>query len=123
MNKKIILFLILLLLFSILLIDYSHLQEEVKKKPIFAFFNGNKYLDIPDDYKILYVAGLLDMWSYLGRRYWSEAYSTFLRKIEHMSMGQVQAIFDKYLEEHPEEWHFPAADIFNSAMCEMVEKQ
>lgn len=101
MNKNIILFLILVLLFSMLLINYSYQQAVEKKGPMFAFINGNKYLDLPDDYKIFYVVGLCDTWSCLVCINWPEIYPTFLRKIQHMKMSQVQAVFDRYLEEHP----------------------
>ena len=121
MNKKIILFLILLLLllFSMLLINYSYLQE-VEKKGIYTFITGNKYLlDISDDQKGAYVMGLLDMYSYLTYYFNSESYSDFRGKVERMTGIQIAAIFDKYLEEHPEEWHFSGAWIFYRAINDL----
>lgn len=121
MKKKTILFLILLLLFAILLIDYGYLQEEEKEGEIYTFITGNKYLlDIPDDQKGAYVIGLLDMYSYLINSFTSEYYLDFVEKIKYMTGIQIQAIFDKYLEEHPELWHFSGAVIFYRAIMEMV---
>ena len=37
-----------------------------------------------------------------------------------MTAGQIKAIFDKYLEEHPEDWHCTAASIFCLAILEIV---
>jgi len=119
MKKKIILFLVLLLLFSMLLIDYGYPQEE-EKKVVSSFLSGNDYLDLADAYKIFYVIGLLDMWSYVAYSDLPEIYPIFRRKIKNMSMQQVEAIFDKYLEEHPEEWHFSAASIFTGAIMEII---
>jgi len=119
MNKKIIFFLVLLLLFSILLIDYSYVQEE-EKEGVSSFLSGNDYLDLADAYKIFYVIGLLDMWSYVAYSELPEIYPIFRRKFKDMSMQQVEAIFDRYLEEHPEEWHLSAASIFTGAIMEII---
>jgi len=119
MNKKIILFLVLLLLFSILLIDYSYLQEKEKGETTY-FFTGNEYLDLTDAYKVFYVTGLFDMWSYVSRSEMPGIYPIFRTKMENIKMQQVKAIFDKYLEEHPEIWHFTAASIFNEAIMEII---
>ena len=116
MNKKIILFSILLLLFSMLLIDYGYLQE-AENKGTYTFITGNKYLlDIPDEQKGAYVIGLLDMYAYLTHYFDSESYSKFREKIDRMTGKQILAIFDKYLEEHPEEWHLSGASIFYRAI-------
>jgi hypothetical protein len=119
MNKKIIFFLILWLLILMLLINYGYLQE-VEKKEIYTFITGNKYLlDIPDGQKGAYVMGLLDMYSYLTYYFDSESYPDFRGKIERMTGIQIAAIFDNYLEEHPEEWHFSGAMIFYSAINDL----
>jgi len=123
MNKKIILFLILLLLFSILLINYSYLQEEEKEEEVLAFITGDEYLAMPENiFKMFYVYGLSDMYSYFIFRYHPEIYPDFIGKIKRMTVQQITAIFDKYLEEHPEEWHFSAANIFDNVMWETLEK-
>jgi len=40
-----------------------------------------------------------------------------------MTIQQITALFDKYLEEHPEQWHFAAANIFDEAMTEIIEAE
>ncbi|GAH02274.1 unnamed protein product [marine sediment metagenome] len=63
--------------------------------------------------------GLLDMYSYLTYYFDSESYPDFRGKIERMTGIQIVAIFDNYLEEHPEEWHFSGALIFYSAINDL----
>jgi len=124
MNKKIILFLILLLLFTILLIDYGYLQEKEEEEGPIAFITGNKYLEMPDSsLRMLYVYGLSDMYSYVLFQEYPETYSAFIGKFRHMTIQQITALFDKYLEEHPEQWHFAAANIFDEAMTEIIEAE
>jgi len=118
MNKKIILILVLLLLFSILLIDYSYLQEK-EKKELLVFSSVNKYLEHTDNGKMCYVKGLFDMYSYLVSCYFPELYYETIVKFNNMTPLQLKAIFDKYLEEHPEEWHFPVAEIFHKAIADL----
>jgi len=123
MKKKIILFLILLLLLSVMLIDYGYLQEKGKEEGALAFITGNEYLEMFDSsVRMFYVYGLADMYSYFIFRYYPEIYSDFIGKIGHMTVQQITAIFDKYLKEHPEEWHFSAANIFDNVMREILEK-
>jgi len=118
MNKKIILFLILLLLFSMLLINYSYLQEkENERTKLLAFVSGNKYLSgMSEGQQLGYVIGLFDMYSYFKYYYFSENYLDCIEKFEPMLVGQIKVFFDKYLEEHPEVWHFAAAEIFYKAI-------
>ena len=121
MKNKMMLFLVLLLLFSMLLIDYSYLQE--KGIQVIGIFSGNEYLALTDNDKLFYTIGLFDMWSGLTYLFTPEDYPDIKSKIENMSGSQVKAIFDKFLEEHPENWHLSAATIFAVAMWETLEKQ
>ena len=121
MNKKIILFLILLLLFSILLIDYSYLQEKKNERiTVKSFVNGNKHLERTEKDKFYYTEGLMDMFLFQTWLYDPELYSRIEETTKNMSAGQINAIFDKYLEEHPEKWHLNAAYLFRTAMMEIV---
>lgn len=52
--------------------------------------------------------------------YYQKLYSDIKKGTKGMTAGQIKAIFDKYLEEHPESWHFPAASIFWIAIMEIV---
>jgi len=120
MKKKKILFLVLLLLFLILLVGYSYLQEKEEEEGVAAFITGNKYLEMSDSsVRAFYIYGLIDMYSYLIFRYSPEIYSDFLEKIEGMTVQQITAIFDKYLKEHPETWHYNAASNFIVAIMEL----
>ena len=121
MKKKIILFFILVLLFSILFVNYSYMQEEEKGEEVLAFITGEEYLEMSDSsVRMFYVYGLSDMYIYFIFRYHPEIYPTFIEKIKHMTVQQITAIFDKYVEEHPEEWHFPAATLYDQAIKEII---
>jgi hypothetical protein len=121
MNKKIVLFLVLLLLSSMLLINYSYLQEkENERTTIKALINGNKYLERADDFKLYYIEGLMDMLLNQTWFYDPELYSRIVETAKDMTAGQTNAIFDRYLEEHPEKWHLGAASLFWTAMMEIV---
>jgi len=122
LKKKAVYFFILLL-FSVLLIDYGYLQVEEKEAGILAFITGEEYLEMPDDiFKTFYVYGLSDMYSFYNFYYNHKIYPDIRRKIKSMTIDQTKAIFDKYLEEHPEAWHFSAASTFDHAMWETMEK-
>ena len=119
MKNKIILFLILLLLFSIFLINYSYLQEE-EKEGIDYYILANDYLELSEENKLFYVMGLIDMVFFQIYSYDFELYSDITKATDGMNAKQIKAIFDKYIEEHPKKWHFPASLIFNDVIMEIV---
>lgn len=116
MKKKTILFLVLMLLFLALLPSFSQGQEEI----IGWFLTGNSYLNLSEEFKLSYVGGLTDMLSEATSLYVPELYPYLYETIQGMSGIQLMAIFDKYLEEYPEERHFSAASIFYVAIMEIV---
>ena len=119
MKKKTILFLLLVLLF--LVSQTIYLQGEEKEGiTVLAFTSGNTYLGSTENDKSFYVRGLADMLFCEVYKYRSELYSYLEIKTEDMTVGQIKAIFDKYLEEHPEDWHLAAASLFNSAINELL---
>jgi len=123
MKKKIILFLVLVILFLALLTNYSQGQEK-EKGQIVGFVTGNKYLTYNDNSKLAYVMGLSDMFHALTKVYgFSKLYSDIAKVTINMTAGQTKAIFDKYLEEHPEDWHYNAASTFRLAIMEIVNKK
>ena len=63
-----------------LFIDYGYLQEKEKEEAI-CFFDGNDYLDLTDAFKVFYVTGLIDMWSYVSHSDIPEIFPIFRRKI------------------------------------------
>ncbi len=121
MNKKIILFLVLLLLSSMLLIDYGYLQEKEKERVIvLAFVSGNDYLEYTENNKLNYVEGIIDMLFCQTYVCDPELYSHLEETTKDMTAGQIKVIFGGYLEEHPEEWHNGAASIFHRAIIEII---
>jgi hypothetical protein len=120
MKKKLILFLVLMLLFLVLLTNYSQGEE---KEQVACYIKGNDYLKLAEEYKIFYVMGLIDMLWNQTWFYSSKDYSDLNKATIDMTGGQIQAIFDKYLEEHPERWHMTAASLFWTAISEIVNEK
>lgn len=110
-----ILFLILLLLFSALPINAIKGTGEVK-----SYHDGNRYLELTEIQKLSYVGGLMDMLLQLSQQESPEYYANLVLQTEGMPLKQLMSIFDKFLEEHPEDWHFSAAYLFGFVMWEIV---
>ena len=119
MKKKTILFLVLVLLFLALLTNGLYGEKTVE---ISCFLTGNKYLDLNEAEQTFYVVGLVDM--FLEQIYYSdpELYFIVLEDTRDWTVEQTKALFDKYLEKHPEKWHYTAAGIFEMAMMEIPDK-
>lgn len=118
MKKKTVLILVLALLFFSLLINYSQGQEE--ENGILTFIDGNAYLEMSLEWKVFYVYGLMDMLLFRTFLCDPELYFDIEKAVKDMKIQQTKAIFDKYLEEHPEEWHNSAASNFWVAIMEIV---
>jgi len=114
MNKKITIFLILLIIFLVLPIN-----AKVERK-LFAHYNGNIYLKFNKTEKLHYIGGLIDMFYYLTSKEHPAYYAYFVSETENMTAEQIRAIFDKYLEEHPEDRHFPCSYLFCEAITELL---
>ncbi len=115
MNKKIILFLVLLLLFSALPINAGE-----KETGVVCFFDGNDYLALEEDRKLHSVVSIHDMFAYFLYVDHPEKYVCFELKTDGINAKQFMAIFDKYLEEHPEKWHHAFASLFVEAMEKLL---
>jgi hypothetical protein len=119
MKKKMILFLVLVLLLLVLLTN--GLQGEEKEREGVGFITGNKYLNFAEGNKEYYVTGLMDMLYYSTNYYVPKTYYLDIAEVtKGMGNKQIMAIFDKYLEEHPEKWHYAAAYLFSTVIGEMV---
>jgi len=118
MKRKMILFLVLVLLFLVLLTNC--LQGEEKEQGAFRFNTGNDYLNMAEGNNIFYVEGLMDMLYNQTELYNPKLYSSIVKTTKVMTAGQIKAIFDKYLEEHPESWHYNAAYLFGEAIFEII---
>jgi len=89
------------------------------------FMSGNSYMDLSEDEKEIYVAGLSDALSI------SDIKSTKTKKselnwyincseeIKKMKLSQLTAIMNKHLKEHPENWHLSSAVLFRAAMSKV----
>ncbi|MBU4350029.1 hypothetical protein KJ830_06990 [bacterium] len=90
-----------------------------KRGELKAYYDGNRYLELSENQKLSYVAGLIDMLFSFSQTLVPEGYAEIALKTEGMSLGQLTSIFNKFLEEHPEDWHFSAAYLFSFAMAEI----
>jgi len=86
----------------------------------FTYCNGNGYLELDECLRVGYVGGLIDMTCESYQKNFPEIYKDLVKKIEYMQLGQIQKIFDKYLEDHPERLHFSVASLFLEAILEVV---
>ena len=122
MKKKTVLFLVLMLLLLALLTNglQGQEKEEIGTTQISCFLKGNDYLELTKQSRLFYVFGLVDMlWSQTN--YFNpKLYSDIDEATNNMNGEQIMAIFDKYLEEHPEKWHYTAAYLFRAAIMEIV---
>jgi len=98
----------------IVVIDGQENTGELK-----AYYDGNRYLALSENQKLSYVAGLIDMLFSLSQSLVPEGYNDISLKTEGMSIGQLTSIFNNFLEEHPEDWHFSAAYLFSFALTEI----
>jgi hypothetical protein len=74
------------------------------------FVDGNKYNTFSEHERLLYLQGLIDgLFLYQG----GESARNSLRACTiQKPLGQLEAIYEKYLKEHPEDWHKPASVLF-----------
>lgn len=54
------------------------------------FLNGNRYLELTEEVRLVYVAGLLDMLYFIFYLEHPEVYKNVEAKTKDMSLGQVQ---------------------------------
>jgi len=92
----------------------------VRQEEYLTWLDGNDYLEIPEEIRIIYVGGLVDMFYFITYYELPETYKIYKAKMEGMKVGQIQKIFEKYLEEHPENLHYSTADSFYNAISELI---
>lgn len=110
----------LLKIFLIITILLMVTNSVSAKKEIAVFNSGNDYMQFPVELKLPFVGGLMDTAVTLTQYYDPEEYLKISEIIEDMTLGQIVKIFDKYLEENPEELHNAAAVSFFYAIYEIV---
>jgi len=117
MKKKVI---ILVLLIMLLFGQVGYLNAQEENTGLLGFNTGNKYLELPEHDRLIYVIGLIDMFWYMYSFAFPNIYEDIRARMKDMTGEQIKKIFDKYLEEHPEKLHFSAAQLFNLAMIDVV---
>src|SRR5690348_4853108 len=91
-----------------------------------GFYNGEQFLDLSDNYKMLYSSGLIDglvTSALLGAP--NQTAKAVSECIKSMDNKQVTAILTKYGKDHPESWTLPMGiHAFNaiSDICPDVKK-
>ena len=128
--KKIILILLVSLILLLLLVSYSELEQGEDLKGLAAFQSGNSYMKLEKMHKAYYLEGLLDGMASMHNhmRQLLEEEDSPLRLgdfpvvdlFKDMPISQIVAIFDKYLGEHPELWHYAASEIFSKCILELL---
>jgi hypothetical protein len=77
---------------------------------------GNKYLSLPENIKLVYIAGVSDAYCALSAYEKSQSPRRYSECINGMELAQVDAIAKKYLKDHPEQRHFMMAGIILQAV-------
>lgn len=119
--KGIVIFLALMILVSFILANLSEAEEQ-DQEGVLCFFKANEYLEFPEEFRQSYVAGLMDSAYVCLWAFEYEKYQKYRELTRDMTVEQLWKIFDKYLEEHPEELHYSAGACFLNALDEIVYK-
>lgn len=86
-----------------------------------GFVTGNHYQQLPEVQQHAYLMGLTDgilVSPLLGVSRDEEGLTWFERCDAHKNSGQLQAIVDRFLQDHPERWHEGMGVLFFLAMKE-----
>ncbi len=122
--KKIIFILLVSLILLLLLVSYCELEQGEK---VYTLYDGNSYMELGEVAKACYLGGLIDGMGYMKifLLEMSEKHSfgfpldivlamlsgeRFAEK--DMPISQIVKVFDKYLKECPEKWHYPVSYLF-----------
>jgi hypothetical protein len=121
MKNKIILFLVLMVLFSFIPADFSNAEEQ-DQEGLLSSTDGNEYLEFEEYEKWVYVRGMTDAIYATLRAFRPEIYQKYKETTKDMVVSQLTKILDKYLEENPEKLHYAVANSFIRALSEIVYK-
>ena len=122
--KKIISILLVSIILLLLLVSYCELGQGEK---VYTLYDGNSYMKLGEVAKACYLGGLIDGMSYMKifLLEMSEKHSfglpldillamlsgeRFAKK--DIRISQIVSVFDKYLKECPEKWHYPVSYLF-----------
>ena len=109
-----------LALVGVLLLSLLGYLNTQAKDTTQVFVSGNKYIELSETWKELYVAGLYDMYLTALKAINSEKYKILEEKTDDMTLEKITKIFDRYLEERPEILHRAASACFINAMDEFI---
>ena len=116
MKKLVILVLVIIIWFS--QVSALNTQEEDDYTCLF-YTNGNQYLGFSDSERLSYVRGMMDVILEFYCVFFPEKYKIYKKEFKDITLKQLTRIFDKYLEENPEYWHYGASDTFMRALEEI----
>lgn len=118
MKKKVVILVLLIMLLFSQVGDLNAQEQELEG--LLGFINGNHYLEIPEGDRSGYIVGLVDMFWFMYNFTFPEIYKDVRAKMKNMTVEQIQKIFEKFLEEHPEGLHAGASSLFHEAMIELL---
>lgn len=88
--------------------------------------DGNMYMELPKNGRTLYLGGItagINIGLALsGIEKPDPQLSAFIDYINEMTGGQIVAIIDKWMKEHPEKWHRSMDELFAKALGESAKK-
>jgi hypothetical protein len=79
---------------------------------------GNRYLKENVDFQAGYLAGASDVYCLFADTERSARGIRFCQCVRDMRLPQIHAILEKYLKNHPEEWHMAMSAIVYEAVTE-----
>jgi len=83
-----------------------------------AYYSANKYLGLSESEQLFYVAGLIDMLFSFTKLIAPERFAEITSNTKGITLGQFKSVFDKYLRDHPNKWHYASADLFSLVIAE-----
>ncbi len=83
-----------------------------------CYCDGNQYMALTYEFQAGYVAGVSDAFSNLGESEQLKLGIGYSKLIRNMTIKQIHAIVEKWMKEHPEEWHKAMSGIILVAVGE-----
>jgi hypothetical protein len=83
---------------------------------LLAWINGNAYHRLDETNKRSYVVGVTEGLVYATSSLQEDIYRRMGACLEGVTTGQLQAMVDKWIEAHPEQWDRAAADLVYTAL-------